>query len=125
MKTKLIIYNNKPIIVSNEEIKEGDTIFNKFGIKHNEQIVSTCSFNAEINWRENMKINDGKIAIRDNVFKIIAGIDNFPEIDFNGLEKEFFNFTKEDMREAMLFTFDVFSEQLSRNEVEKRIEIYI
>lgn len=150
MKTKLIIINDNPIIVSDEEIKDGECCINiQNGVNENNihyAIKEDCNTDAT------------------NCHKIIAGLDNLPEIDFNGLEEEFgivdvenmvnkidtpdhldyFSFDRgfingfktaqslnekkyslEEMKEAMLFAFDTFSEQLSRNEVEKCIGLYL
>ena len=71
------------LAVSDEEIKEGDTIFNYFGLKHNEQVISKASKNAVINWKNDLYINDGTKRIRDGIKKIIAHIPkgNAPELD--------------------------------------------
>lgn len=109
MKTKLVLLD-KPIIVSDEEIRLDDWYLD-----------DVCEIRQSIMYSD----SEDYWAEREKYQKIIAGLDNLPEIDFNGLEGEFYSFTIKDMKEAMLLSFDTFSEQLSRNEVETRIELYL
>ena len=85
MESKIEIVETPDYIlaVSDEEIKEGDTIFNYFGLKHNEQVISKASKNAVINWKNDLYINDGTKRIRDGIKKIIAyqPKGNAPELD--------------------------------------------
>lgn len=79
MKTKLIIHDNNPIIVSDEEIKEGDW-FNRKGKYY---VLRFDPGNSEY-WTVS-----GKKVYASSSQKIIAGLDNLPEIDFNGSEEDF------------------------------------
>lgn len=69
MKTQLIMLDT-PLIVSDEEIKEGDSIWYK-------DFVNQIGEAGEDNLDKN------------HFSKIIAGIEGLPSIDWNGLEEEF------------------------------------
>ena len=62
-------------ITSDEKIEEGDWMLNLSGVKYNEQIISKCSKNAAVNWKDNMLINGGTKSIRDCIKKIVATTD--------------------------------------------------
>lgn len=114
MKTQLIMLDT-PIIVSDEKPIEGDLIFNKFGLLHNEQVISKCSKNAETNWANNMMINNNTKSIREGIFKIIAGIEGLPEIDWNRLEEEF----------GWIDIEEIIAQELGFNEYESDIRVKI
>jgi len=82
-KLQLIETADYTLAVSDEEIKEGDWIFNYSGLKYNEQVISKASKNAEVNWKDNLIINDGQKSIRECIKKIIAyqPKNNTPKLD--------------------------------------------
>lgn len=104
MKTQLIMLLDTPIIVSDEEIKEGDWYVRlqhiigkdtdlEFNIDIDIFQRKTSSRNKELFISEGW-INGIKNGLQHNCNlihckKIIAGIEGLPSIDWNGLEEEF------------------------------------
>ena len=86
MKAKLIKLQDKFILVSDEEIKEGD-----FLLINNEDVMQMkSSYDNDVSG-EDIWVGDslnGYATYKDNCKKIIAGIEELPSIDFSLLSEE-------------------------------------